>query len=491
MPRTPEPEIVWFSRYFGVDLPQYDLPFVDFTLNSDVPLYIDPYAITKDPSELAVNCHNAIVSYFEHFLSIIQAGDKNRLRYLIRGRLSEPNEIQLGVGKVARRGRGIGLEQEKQIIEALAGSEAAQKGVIESIQELELHIRGIGPDKISDLVANIILSYLSQFTQEICQVYGIATRPCAISGFWNPRRLEWDGGYFNLPAFETNAYILVPKRFVRRARDLMNHRSFYDKYVLEVLERELLSANDSLVQTLKNGKRRVTKKSMREDERFELSKEFISEFIVENPDVIGSYRDDLMIEFNPVDPAVWSGKSKEDDPLVEDLLTRLSTLEAGREEASTYHDIIFELVQFVFDWALVNFEKEYRMDQGRSRIDIIADNYARGGLFAELRQELNATSIPIECKNYSSDLGNNEFNQITDRLGPTTSRFGMMFCRTINDEAQMLKHRSDRWLRHQNIILLFDDRILIKLVELRLARDFLGVENEIRQMIRAVKYANS
>ena len=57
------------------------------------------------------------------------------------------------------------------------------------------------------------------------------------------------------------------------------------------------------------------------------------------------------------------------------------------------------------------------MDQGRGRIDIIADNYGQAGLFAELRQELNTTSVPIECKNYNDDLGNEEFNQLNDRLG--------------------------------------------------------------------------
>ena len=36
----PQQEVLWFSRFFGVDCPQYDLPFVDFNLLSDVPLYI-------------------------------------------------------------------------------------------------------------------------------------------------------------------------------------------------------------------------------------------------------------------------------------------------------------------------------------------------------------------------------------------------------------------------------------------------------------------
>ena len=238
---------------------------------------------------------------------------------MVRGRLSEPNEIHLGVGKIARGGRGFGSEQEQQLVDALAGSEAARVGVIEAIQEFELHVRGIGPDKVSDLIANIILDKLARFSERVCEQHGIATRPCAVSGFWNTETNQWDGGYFNLPAVDTRAYILVPKRFVRRDRDLMNHRVFYRKYVLDILQRELLSADDALVETLQSGKRRVTKKSIQEDERFKPTKEYISRFIIENPDVIDEYRSQLLDDFNPVDPALFSGKFEEDCSAAEKL----------------------------------------------------------------------------------------------------------------------------------------------------------------------------
>lgn len=131
------------------------------------------------------------------------------------------------------------------------------------------------------------------------------------------------------------------------------------------------------------------------------------------------------------------------------------------------------------------------MDGGRGRIDIIADNFADGGLFAELREEYNATSIPMECKNYSSDLGNNEFNQINDRLGIKTSRIGIVFCRTVSNENAMLKHRTDRWLRQENMILLVSDAELKELVQKRRYRDLRSIESQIRLLIRQVKYGGN
>jgi hypothetical protein len=347
-------EIVWFSSFFGLDEPQFKLPFVDFNLNSDVPLYIDPYAITQDQSGLAERCHNSIISYFQTLLNAIRSKNKNQIKRLVSDHLSEPNEIHLGVSKKARGGRGLGAVQEKQVIDSLANSTAAKEGLIHTIQELELHIEGIGPDKISDLVANIILSALAGYTEEMCQEYGIPTNHIAVSGYWNSEKKEWSGEYFNLPARGTHSYILVPKRFVRRPNDLMNHREFYDKYILSTLKQQLLSANDSLVQTLKSGERRASKKSIREDERFTISKGFISEYILKNPEVIEAYRKELGIRFRPVDPAEPSKKSIIDDQIIIDTLTRLEQIAPGRDQANEYHDTIYTLIQFTFDWALHN-----------------------------------------------------------------------------------------------------------------------------------------
>lgn len=218
---------VWFSQYFGLDKPQYELPFVDFDLDSDVPLYIDPYAISKDPTDLAAHCHNAIRSYFQSLLAAVRSGNGSLVQQLIHDRLVEPKEIHLGVGEKARSGAGLGPVQEEQVVGALVRSEAAKAGLIEAIQELELHIPGVGPDKISDLVANIIKGHLARYTETICEQLGIETRPIAVSGYWNNVNLEWDGGFFNLPSRGVDAYILVPKRFIRRDKDLVNHRYFY------------------------------------------------------------------------------------------------------------------------------------------------------------------------------------------------------------------------------------------------------------------------
>lgn len=483
--------ITWFSHHFGVDEPQYKLSFVDFNLESDVPLYIDPYAITKDSSDLASHCHNAILSFFQRLIEAIKEGDKRRVSSLLRNHLSEPTEIHLGVSRTARGGRGIGPDQENDIVDALASSSAVQQGYIQAIEELELHIPRIGPDKISDLVANIIKGYLAKYTEQICSQYGISTSTCAVSGFWSESRQEWHGEYFDLPVRGHHTYILVPKRFVRRYKQLLNHRVFYEKYVINILQQELLSANDSLVETLKKGQRRVTKKSIREDPRFRPSKELITRFIIDHPETIDDYRHNDKLRYIPVDPAEWSSKYLIDDPGVIEMLGQLKHIKPGRTQASQYHRTVLELIKFVFDWCLTNFDIEFECFEGRGRIDIISDNYAPGGIFGGFKQELNGSTIPIECKNYSNDIGNAEYNQLASRLGTKTSRIGFLVCRTIADEANMMKHLGDRWLRQDKVMLVFDDQLIIDLVNLRLQRDFKEIQRYISTMVRAVKYGNT
>ncbi len=192
----------WFSVHFGIHQPQYKLPFVDFLLDGDVPLYLDSYAITKDGSEMSARCHKAIVSYFQAMVDAAKQKDEQRIQDLIRGRLSEPKEIHLGVAQTARAGIGLGRVQEGQIIQAITQSSALTSGVIQDIQELELHIDGLGPDKVSDLIANIIKGHLAEFTQDVCRDYQVETRPCVVDFFWDSNALEWTSGRYNLPARE-------------------------------------------------------------------------------------------------------------------------------------------------------------------------------------------------------------------------------------------------------------------------------------------------
>jgi len=185
--------------------------------------------------------------------------------------------------------------QEGQIIQAITQSSALAGGAIRDIQELELHITGLGPDKVSDLIANIIKNHLADFTEEVCSHYNVQTRPCVVSFFWDSDTLQWNSKYGNLPVKGDHSYILVPKDFVRREQDTVNHQHFYDRYILDFFVHEQQTALDSLAATLKTSPSRVTKSSLRKDPPIPLQKTAISSFIQKHPEIIDQYRQKLVL----------------------------------------------------------------------------------------------------------------------------------------------------------------------------------------------------
>ena len=55
-----------FSEYFKLNKSQYELDFVDIPVNNgDIPLFIDPYAISRRSDRWSVQCHNLIVNFFQ------------------------------------------------------------------------------------------------------------------------------------------------------------------------------------------------------------------------------------------------------------------------------------------------------------------------------------------------------------------------------------------------------------------------------------------
>ena len=80
----------------------------------------------------------------------------------------------------------------------------------------------------------------------------------------------------------------------------MDDREYYDHFVLHYLQQENLSSNSSLVKVLKNGRRVVTKKSIKETLTY--TKDLLREFSEKHPDVFEKYKASLsQKKFTPND----------------------------------------------------------------------------------------------------------------------------------------------------------------------------------------------
>jgi hypothetical protein len=137
-----------FSDHFGLGKSQAQLDFVDVDLHTDIPLFVDPYAISLEDTEWFIECNNLIIDFFELVVQSIRDGNEVRARSLLSN-LREPNDTRLGLSTGRSRGNGIGGEQSGQIFDRLKDSKAVLTGNLTDLADTELVIRGIGRDKIS------------------------------------------------------------------------------------------------------------------------------------------------------------------------------------------------------------------------------------------------------------------------------------------------------------------------------------------------------
>jgi hypothetical protein len=285
-----------FSEHFGINKPQHELEFVDILLTADLPLYIDPYAFKVGISDTAIECNNLVIDYFETILECIRTDRHFRGRELL-SQLSEPNETRLGVSSDKPQGRGVGRHQAGLVYDRLAKSEAVTTGLLRDLSDCELLIPGISQDKISDIATNVIRAVLAKFTTKQCFKHGVPTKLVPRGPAWSEGQHGWVNDYARLPIYRNGPLILVPKWMVRR-HIAADHQEYYSKFVLEFLQREDLYACSSLVEVLRGGKRRVTKKSLME--QHPCTKDWLREFSEKHKEVFQRYREYMATKLTPM-----------------------------------------------------------------------------------------------------------------------------------------------------------------------------------------------
>jgi len=192
-------------------------------------------------------------------------------------------------------GAGIAGGQAEQLFDALKGSSAVRTGFINSLEEAELMVDGIGRDKISDLTTNVIRTHLIEYTDSQCELYGIPTKEVALPPCFDVESMSWEERFAKLPVYKSKPILLVPKSIVRYAPAYQNQK-YYQHHVLNFLKaQELANPQSRLVKVLKLKKgqivRRITKKTLQK--HFPNTKNYLFEFSRKHPEVLKSYRQDL------------------------------------------------------------------------------------------------------------------------------------------------------------------------------------------------------
>ena len=449
------------SEYYKLGRTQPSLSFVDVDLHGDVKLFVSPRALLTPWGD---ECVSLIQNYFGTVVELIRKKNHTDAEALLRV-LKEPNETHLGLSKDESRGRGLGTDSAHDVWQAFARSKAAQSGLLTDLEDTVLMIDGVRADIVSDITTNIIRAPLIKFTQETCRFLGIPLEAEVDSGpLWDPHGRTWHSRFEKMPVADGEKLLLVPKEIVRADMDY-DVEKYYRHYVLEHLREVELEANSELVQIMKWGKRRVTKKSL--IEKYGRGKAMITEHTLINPELFKQYKKDNAKPSRPLTHRQLADIESSPEPDWDALLKAVIDLPVGNAAAADYEKNIEALLSALFYPVLAHPKPQTPIHDGRKRIDITYTNMGGRGFFEWLSKHYPSAHVFIECKNYGREIENPELDQISGRFSVSRGMFGIVVCRKFNNRLRFERGCRDTALDNRGYVIALDDADLKSLVSAR------------------------
>jgi hypothetical protein len=135
-----------FSNHFQLNKKQSGLDFVDILIDTDIRLYVDPFALSVEDDDWSKECSNLVIGFFQDLVDSIRRGNLSRARDLL-GNLHEPNQTRLGLSSARPRGRGVGPRQSRDVYLAFAKSKAIETGLLKDSAIASCSSKGLGTTK--------------------------------------------------------------------------------------------------------------------------------------------------------------------------------------------------------------------------------------------------------------------------------------------------------------------------------------------------------
>lgn len=150
------------------------------------------------------------------------------------------------------------------------------------------------------------------------------------------------------------------------------------------------------------------------------------------------------------------------------LAEELKLTEEGKPDAYRFQDIIGNILRYIFKGQLTDMKIEAPAEG--IRIDVKFRRKNKKGFFKDLAEvnEIPCPNIFIECKNYSEDPGNPEYDQLDTRLKLRTGMFGFIVVRKIADKAKCLENcrrRNRDSTNQKKIIMVLEDSDIFDFIE--------------------------
>ncbi|HEY6181750.1 MAG TPA: hypothetical protein VIW67_05855, partial [Terriglobales bacterium] len=378
---------------------QYDVDFVIPRAGVDVPVGIDPFLLYKSRDPDYRQLHEELLNAFNAGIAAIKRRDEAEAVRIFD--FPEVSAIGLGYTQRSKRGSGLGTHLSGLIIETLVGSPDLQQRGVRHIEEMQLVSAGIGPDRVSDIAANILKRFLITYTQRQCAIWQLpVTKGVPIHHVYDASSHQWNDTYEDLPVspLDGSPILLVPRRIVR-VLPWINYDDF-----LRTEFRAYLAAKQQI-------NRQVKSKTVGHTTTQSAAPDKPGVVAVTRGDIglVERYvkaRESQASEARPALDYVDEDACKQADILKD----KLAATQPGREQAADYQRLVLEILNFLFNPELIDGQPEVRTIDGTERRDIIFTNDSDESFWTYVRTTHDNVIIMFEAKNTDS-LGLVEINQ--------------------------------------------------------------------------------
>jgi hypothetical protein len=425
------------TEYHGIFIPQKDLPFAIPHLDEDLPLYLDPFLLWKSPSQQDKALHFVIINSFNHLGALLKNGERDEaLEQVILA--SECDEISLGLSSTGV-GQRIGAKQANAVLELFERIPVYERRGFRHVEEIQFYVEGIARDRISDIAANFIKSFLIDFTMDESERLQIPLQECSIAHYYDPDQQRFvHNAPARLPVNPINGrpVLFVPKRWLRYVPWIN-----FDEYFKAACPRDAAIDSDLPAERVRI---------------LQYNREHygaIEEFVTTKERTAADCKNDPLFTQIPILSATRK-------------LVQIKKLPTGKDQNADkrYEDSCVALLASLLYPNLDFAAEQSRTDSGVIIRDLIFHNNRSHLFLQELFDEYGSRQIIIELKNVAA-VEREHINQLNRYMADDLGRFGVLVTRYELPRSRR-KNTIDLWSGQRRCIITLNDEDLAQMVQL-------------------------
>jgi hypothetical protein len=153
----------------------------------------------------------------------------------------------------------------------------------------------------------------------------------------------------------------------------------------------------------------------------------------------------------------------------EALALALATIEGGKPQALEYQKWVRDVMEYLFVPPLGPVHYESADAAEKNRRDVIFENWASDGFWAQLRAQYAAEQVVVDAKNSAQPLGKRPVIEIAHYLKAYgCGLFGVLCCRHRPSDAA--KHAiREQWIGAKKLVLALSDDVMLEMLALKAA----------------------